>query len=140
MKRFSCIFLVLGVTFFMGGENMKIPEIQTLKLNRTLDAHTGSSRLSDIAGAPLNDIPNSAKDNFEKKRVSFEEYLVDAVKSMNQQQLDVKTIQQQVITDPDSVNIEDVTIAMSKARLSLNLAQTVIDRMVQGWNEISTTR
>lgn len=119
---------------------MKIPEIETLKLNRTLDAHTGSSRLSDIAGAPLNDIPSSAKANFEKKRVRFEEYLIDAVKSMNQQQLDVNAIQQQVITDPDSVNVEDVTIAMSKARLSLNLAQMVIDRIVQGWNEISTTR
>ena len=119
---------------------MKIPELQTLRLNRTLDAHTGVSRLSDIAGAPLNDIPNSAKDNFEKKRVTFEDYLIDAVKSMNQQQLDVSAIQQQVITDPDSVDIQDVTIAMGKARLSLNLAQTVIDRIVQGWNEISTTR
>ena len=49
-------------------------------------------------------------------------------------------MQQKLITDPDEVNVSDVTIAMAKARMSLNLAQTVIDRLVSGWNEITTTR
>jgi len=31
-------------------------------------------------------------------------------------------------------------IAMAKAQMSLSLAQTVIERVVQGWNDISTTR
>ena len=60
--------------------------------------------------------------------------------SMNSQQLDVTKIQEQLITDPDSVDVHDVTIAMQKARMSLNLAQTVIDRIVTNWNEITTTR
>lgn len=119
---------------------MKIPEIQTLKMNRTVEAHTGASKLSDIAGAPQNSIPSAAKDNFEKTRISFQDYLIDAVKSVNQNQLDVNALQEKVITDPDSVDIHDVTIAISKARMSLNLAQTVIDRLVQGWSEITTTR
>ena len=67
-------------------------------------------------------------------------YLIDAVKSMNEQQLDVNRMQEKLITDPDSLDIHDVTIAMAKARMSLNLAQTVIDRIVQGWSEITTTR
>ena len=53
---------------------------------------------------------------------------------------DIADLQQKVITDPDSVDLHDVTIAMSKARMSLNLAQSVIDRLVQGWSEITTTR
>ena len=46
----------------------------------------------------------------------------------------------QLITDPDSVDIHDVTTAMAKARMSMDLAKSVIDRLVSGWNEISTTR
>ena len=34
----------------------------------------------------------------------------------------------------------DEKIAMSKARMSLNLAQNVIDRITTSWNEITTTR
>ena len=60
--------------------------------------------------------------------------------TVNTQQADVSKIQEKLITDPDSVDIHDVTIAMSKARMSLNLAQNVIDRLVSGWNEITTTR
>lgn len=121
---------------------MKIPEFQfgQLQMTRTDVAHTGTANLSDIAGAPLNDIPSAAKDGIAKTTKSFENYLLDAMSSMNQQQIDVNNITEQMITDPDSVDIQDVTIAMSKARMSLNLAQTVIDRIVTGWNEITTTR
>ena len=71
---------------------------------------------------------------------SFQDYLMEAVNSVNNQQLDVTNIQEKLITSPDEVDVHDVTIAMSKARMSLNLAQTVIDRLVSGWNEITTTR
>ena len=66
--------------------------------------------------------------------------LLDALESVNNQQLDVTNVQEKLITNPDDVNVSDVTIAMAKARMSLNLAQTVIDRLVSGWNEITTTR
>ena len=49
-------------------------------------------------------------------------------------------IQEKVVTDPDSVNIEEVTTAMAKAQMSLSLAQTVIDRLISGWNELSQNR
>jgi flagellar hook-basal body complex protein FliE len=65
---------------------------------------------------------------------------MEAMNTMNSQQMEVSSLQEKVITDPDSVDIHDVTIAMSKARMSLNLAQTVIDRVVTSWNEITTTR
>ena len=60
--------------------------------------------------------------------------------TVNTQQTDVTKLQERLITDPDSVDVHDVTIAMSKARMSLNLAHSVIDRLVSGWNEITTTR
>ena len=60
--------------------------------------------------------------------------------TVNAQQLDVDNLTKQYITDPDSVNVEDITTAMAKAQMSLSLAQTVIDRITTGWNELSTTR
>ena len=76
----------------------------------------------------------------EKTRGSFEQYLLNAVSSVNDKQMNSDAIAQQLITDPDSVDVHDVTIAMAEASLSLSLAQTVIDRVIKDWNEITTTR
>lgn len=112
---------------------MKIPEMNTLQLNRTDALHTGQKTLGIQQ-------TNFAEAGVKKTSKSFQEYLVEAFQSMNDQQVDVANIQKQVISDPDSVDIQDVTIAMSKARMSLNLAQSVIDKIVSGWSEITTTR
>ena len=65
---------------------------------------------------------------------------MEALNSVNGSQLEVNAVQEKLITNPDEVDIHDVTIAMSKARMSLNLAQNVIDRITTSWNEITTTR
>ncbi len=119
------------------GEKMKIPEISALNLVRTESAHQENGVLSS---SKITSFENSAKSSIEKTRRSFDEYLMEAFKNMNQNQVDVEHLQEKVITDPESVDIHDVTIAMSKAKMSLNLAKTVIDRLVQGWSEITTTR
>ncbi len=119
------------------GEKMKIPEISALNLVRTESAHQENGVLSL---GKTSSFENSAKNSIEKTRRSFDEYLMEAFKNMNQNQVDVEHLQEKVITDPESVDIHDVTIAMSKAKMSLNLAKTVIDRLVQGWSEITTTR
>jgi flagellar hook-basal body complex protein FliE len=82
---------------------------------------------------------NSAINQVEPKK-SFESYLLEAMNSVNSQQNSVSQLQEQVITNPDSVDIHDVTIAMSKARMSLELTQNVINTLVTSWNEITTTR
>ena len=45
-----------------------------------------------------------------------------------------------MITDPDSVDAHDVTTAMARANLSLNIARTVMDRIVKGWKEVINLR
>lgn len=119
---------------------MKIPEINTLNLVRTESSHQGKSVLSATEFSSFTSVENSAKNSIEKKHRSFDDYLMEAFKNMNQNQIDVEHLQEKVITDPESIDIHDVTIAMSKAKMSLNLAKTVIDRLVQGWSEITTTR
>ncbi len=112
---------------------MKIPEFNSLQLTRTETAHTGKTSLGLSQ-------ENSAKNSVSKASASFSDYLLQAFQSMNDQQVEVSNLQQKVITDPESVDLHDVTIAMSKARMSLNLANSVIDRIVSGWSEITTTR
>lgn len=113
----------------------------TLELNRTNPAHIGSQPLMDSKNKVLNADGNfSVLENGSAKKNSFESYLMDAVNEMNGQQLEVSVMQEKLITDPDSVDIHDVTTAMAKAQMSLSLAQTVIDRLVQSWNELSVTR
>ncbi len=71
---------------------------------------------------------------------SFEQTLLAAFDKMNEKQIKTTDLAQQMIVDPDSVDVHDVTIAMAEANLSLKLAQSVIDRVIKGWNEITTNR
>ena len=118
---------------------------------RTDKAHFGQGKIQPLTQnapgmSPIQKIQRAEK-NTEAASIqpagqskTFQSYLLDALESVNNQQLDVNKVQEKLITDPDDVNVADVTIAMAKARMSLNLAQTVIDRLVTGWNEITTTR
>ncbi|MCH5292082.1 MAG: flagellar hook-basal body complex protein FliE [Treponema sp.] len=115
----------------------------TLQLDRTHPAHVGTQPLTDThrrayldrTGTVSNSVPLEPK-----ARGAFESYLFEALDAMNSQQVSVGKMQEQIITDPDSVDIHDVTTAMAKAQMSMNLAHTIITRLVSGWNEISTTR
>jgi flagellar hook-basal body complex protein FliE len=71
---------------------------------------------------------------------SFEQTLLKAFDKMNEKQQVSTDLAQQMIVDPESVDAHDVTIAMAEANLSLKIAQSVIDRVIKGWNEITTTR
>lgn len=103
-------------------------------LLRSYPGHTGISSLT-------NSFQNKVTSNgSEKKEGSFESFLLDAVNSVNSHQLEVGKVQEKLITDPDSVDVHDVTIAMGKAQMSLSLAQNVIERLLSGWNEIQMNR
>ena len=134
---------------------MKIPEINQLQMNRIDASHYGTKRIESLTAknpgfSPISSVQGVSRNSeavsvqqisqngVQKK--TFSDYLIEAVNSVNSQQLEVSNLQEKIITNPDEVDIHDVTIAMSKARMSLNLAQTVIDRLVSGWNEITTTR
>ncbi|SEP71626.1 flagellar hook-basal body complex protein FliE [Treponema bryantii] len=130
---------------------MKIQDFGTLQMVRTDKAHFGQGKIQPLTAnipgmSPIEKL-NRTEQTTEAASIqragqskSFQSYLLDALSTVNSQQLDVTAVQEKLITDPDDVDIHDVTIAMAKARQSLNLAQTVIDRLVTGWNEITTTR
>lgn len=110
----------------------------SMELNRSNMSHLGTSAIGNVSKA-LKGNETASVGGTEKKE-SFRTYLLEAVNEMNSQQLNVSALQEKVITDPDSVDIHDVTTAMAKAQMSLDLAQNVIDRLVKGWNELSQNR
>ncbi|MBO4533729.1 MAG: flagellar hook-basal body complex protein FliE [Treponema sp.] len=120
---------------------MKIAEFGTLQMVRTDAQHYGTGDVVSLTALSQEKDSTGLLHTTQKDgKLSFQDYLLQSMDSMNAQQNDVTKIQEQLITDPDSVDVHDVTIAMQKARMSLSLAQTVIDRLVNDWNEITTTR
>lgn len=71
---------------------------------------------------------------------SFEDAMLKALDTVNGDQINSNTMMEAMIVDPDSVDPHDVTIAMARANLSLNITRTVLDRIVKGWKEIINTR
>lgn len=71
---------------------------------------------------------------------SFEQTILAAFDKMNEKQQTTDTLAKQMIVDPESVDVHDVTIAMAEANLSLKIAQSVIDRVIKSWNDITTSR
>lgn len=75
-----------------------------------------------------------------KTLTSFNQTLLKAFDDMNAKQIKTEDLGKQMIIDPESVDIHDVTIAMAEASMSLKIAQAVIDRVIKSWNDITTTR
>jgi flagellar hook-basal body complex protein FliE len=71
---------------------------------------------------------------------SFEDALFKAMDGVNADQQKTSNLLQKMVVSPDSVNAHDVTIAMAEATLSLNLARTILDRIVRAWKEVINTR
>lgn len=112
--------------------------MSSFQMARSNPAHIGSSPVS--ASNAAENALSSENITGKKNRSSFEEYLLDAVNYVNDKQQASSDMAQALVTDPDSVDVHDVTIAMAEASLSLSLAQNVIDRLTQAWSEIQTTR
>ncbi|MBR5646787.1 MAG: flagellar hook-basal body complex protein FliE [Treponema sp.] len=118
---------------------MIIQEFGTLQLARTEQEHFGFTKKIDS----LNRTPDNTSllHTTEKEGTkTFRDFLFDSINKVNDQQIEVNSLTQKFITNPEEVNAEEITIAMSKARMSLNLAQNVIDRIISSWDQITTTR
>ncbi len=71
---------------------------------------------------------------------SFENALLKAMDGVSSSQNNSDDLLQRVVADPNSVDAQDVTIAMAEANMSLNLAKTVLSRVVTAWKDIINTR
>jgi len=71
---------------------------------------------------------------------SFGSLLMDSINNVNAMQQTSEALSIQAVTDPESVNTHDVTIAAAKASMSLNITKNVVDRVIQAYREIQNVR
>jgi flagellar hook-basal body complex protein FliE len=71
---------------------------------------------------------------------SFENALLKAIDGVSSSQNKSDDLLQKVVADPNSVDAQDVTIAMAEANMSLNLAKTILSRVVTAWKDVINTR
>lgn len=70
----------------------------------------------------------------------FGRLLAQAFSSVNDQQIKADRLGRRMITDPDSVNVHDITIAMAEANLSLSMTKAIADRALRAYREIISIR
>ncbi len=70
----------------------------------------------------------------------FGSALLNALDGVNKDQVDASGAIETFLVDPDSIEAHDVTVAMAKANMSLNITRTVLDRVVRAWKDIINTR
>ncbi|MAG13918.1 MAG: flagellar hook-basal body complex protein FliE [Spirochaetales bacterium] len=70
----------------------------------------------------------------------FEDLLIRALNGVNRIQLESDQLGTQMLTDPDSVETHDVTIAMAKANLALSITKSVVDRAISAYTSIINIR
>lgn len=71
---------------------------------------------------------------------SFGDMLMNGLSEVSRLDRHHENLSIQAVVDPDSVNPHDVTIAASQASLALNLTRNIVDRVVQGYQEITNLR
>ena len=99
---------------------MKIAEFGTLQMMRTDPRHYGTGSVVNLTALSENKDSTGILHTTQKEgSLSFKDYLLQGLDTVSSQQNDVSKLQEQLLTDPDSVDVHDVTIAMQKALISL---------------------
>jgi flagellar hook-basal body complex protein FliE len=102
------------------------------ELARTNPMHYTASGVAGIL-----DGDGSADDS---SGTSFQDALLKAMDGVSASQNKGDNLLQKVVADPNSVDAQDVTIAMAEANMSLNLAKTILSRIVTAWKDVINTR
>lgn len=95
------------------------------QLARTHPAHRAG------ANDPAPDQPQS---------VGFRDALIQSLEDVNSHQRQHEELSVQAVVDPESVDPHDITIAASRAQLSLSITKNVIDRVIQAYRDITNLR
>ncbi len=96
-----------------------------VSLNTTQNTH-----ISDKPGVPKSDDPVKP----------FAEVFLNAVDHVNGLQTNASDMEQELIYNPDQVNVHEVMIASEKARLSLTMLKTLTDKALKAYNDIMMIR
>lgn len=76
----------------------------------------------------------------EKGGTGFTGFFTDALNSVNDTQQSATALMQKMVTDPDSVDAHDISIAIAKANTSLSITKSIVDNALKAYREIMSIR
>lgn len=76
----------------------------------------------------------------EKNNPSFLNYLEASIKNTNDKIINSEKLQQQLVIDPESVSIDEVTIAAKEAEITLNLTKTILNKLITAYKDLINIR
>ena len=83
---------------------------------------------------------NSSTGRLEKENPTFADQMFEALNGVNKLQQKKNDLSVKMITDPNSVDVHDITIAIAKANSALSITKAVVDRAIQAYKEIISFR
>jgi len=112
-----------------------------LPLKVTHPAHMASATADFLAeGNMISETGRKIGSDMVIRSGTFGDAMLGALDKVSAQHQFSSNLNQAALLDPDSVNVEDVSIAMARANLSLNLTRNVLNRLVQSWRDLINTR
>lgn len=67
----------------------------------------------------------------------FGQMFGNAIKDVNQSQMDAKTMQENLLSSKNPVDYQDVMIAMEKASTAMQLTMSIRNKVLESYQEIS---
>ena len=115
--------------------------VPDLKLNVTNAAHMMSETTDFLAeGNRITETGKKIGADMVIRSGTFGEAMLGALDKVSAYQQFSSNLNQTALLDPDSVNPEDVSMAMAEASMSLNITRNVLSRLVQSWRDLINTR
>lgn len=120
---------------FPPGGRLDMPLAQT-------HPHHMRAEMTDFlgVGGQINDLTAKIGADAVIRSGTFADAMLQALDRVSAHQQFSSELSQRAIIDPDSVNVEDITIAQAQASMALNITRNVLNRVVQGWRDIINTR
>ncbi|AHH10460.1 flagellar hook-basal body complex protein FliE [Borrelia coriaceae] len=76
----------------------------------------------------------------EAKAETFKDLFLNLISDVNKSQLNVYKMSQQAILHPNSIDVHDITIAMAKANMNLNITKAIVERGIRAYQDIINIR
>lgn len=80
------------------------------------------------------------KPGAEAKAAPFSQVLFDAVNQTGSLENDYDDLENQMVLNPEKVDVHEVMIASEKARMSLSFLKSITEKAMKAYNDIMTLR
>lgn len=111
-----------------------------IELLRTDPRHLAGSAVAGLSGQAAGPAAASDPASVGTPASGFGKLFFDALNNVNDLQHTTMDLTEAMLTDPDSVDIHDVTVAIAEANLALSMTKAIMDKAIRAYQEVINTR